>query len=181
MRESAARGECRVGRTGFVARYFGAVTTDEGALQAAPAGPPTDRWAGIATAFAIIPWAAFAAILGVACLTTLSGTSDEGEEGITVLFGLVLLAAAGGLCRAAGKALIRLSPRVTVGLGFLLAALIVALWVIGWAMGSASPGEGPPPELPVWASTIALTGFTVPVALVGLLAMLAVALLRRRR
>lgn len=166
---------------GFVARYFGAVTTDEGTLQAGQSGTSTDRWAGVATAFAIIPWAAFAAILGMACLTTLSGTSNGGEEGITVVFGLVLIAAAGGLCRAAGKALTRLSPRVTVGLGFLLAALIVAVWVIGWAMGSASPGEGPPPELPVWASTIALTGFTLPVALVGLLAMLAVALLRRRR
>jgi len=163
------------------ASYVGAVTADAGDLEAVHPEPSIDRWAGIATASAIIPWAAFAAILGVACFTTLSGTSDEGEEGITVVFGLLLLAAAGGLCRATGKALTRLSRRVTVGLGFMLAALIVSVWVIGWSIGAASRGESPPSELPVWTSTIVLTGFTLPVALVGLLATLAVALLRRRR
>ena len=140
-----------------------------------------DRWAAIALASAIIPWAAFAAVLGVACFTTLSGTSDEGEEGITVVFGLVLLAAAGGLCRAAGKALVRLSRRVTVGLGFTLAALIVAMWVIGWSMGAAPSRQSVSSELPVWASMIVFTGFTLPMAFVGMLAVLSVALLRRRR
>ena len=135
-----------------------------------------------ATAFAafaaLIPWAVLCCIWAFIFFASLWGTSVAGEEAFAVGFGVVLVVAAIGFCVLAGMAVAR-RTRFSRGGGFALAVLFAGLWTAAFLAWTISGGLRTLPPLPQPSALIVASGFTMPVAVLGILGLIAVAVFRR--
>ncbi len=142
------------------------------------------RWgramSGAAALFALVPWAVLSWMWGFILFMSLWGTSVRGEENVTAMIAAVLFFAALGFCVLAGLALAH-RTRFSRGSGFVVALLVAIVWtgsVVAW-MVHGGLSALPPLPTPIWLAVG--TGFTVPVAAVGVLVMMVEAAVRRRR
>lgn len=125
----------------------------------------------------LVPGAVMCFVWATVILSSLAGDNVKGEEYASVAIGLALGGLGLALCVAAAFVVAR-RTRLSRGRGFALAALVTLVWTVGvfalWGSGAvlllaALPG--------VWALMV-LTGFTIPVAVLGILGIVVVVVVR---
>ncbi len=129
---------------------------------------------------ALIPWAVVSCIWAFIFFASLWGTSVDREEGFAVALGAALAVAAVGLCVLAGLAVAR-RTRLSRGGGIALAVLLTSSWTAAFLAWTISGGMRAVPSLPPPITLIVVSGFTVPVAALGILGLIVGAVARRRR
>lgn len=129
---------------------------------------------------ALIPWAVVSCIWAFIFFASLWGTSVDREEGFAVALGAALAVAAVGLCVLAGLAVAR-RTRLSRGGGIALAVLLTSSWTAAFLAWTISDGMRGVPSLPPPVTLIVASGFTVPVAALGILCLVVEAVVRRRR
>ncbi|WP_314453113.1 hypothetical protein [uncultured Microbacterium sp.] len=125
-----------------------------------------------------IPWSVLCCVWAVVMFASLWGYSSKGEEWATVVIGLALAGTGVAFSVLAALALAR-RTRMPRGGAWVLVALVTLAWTVGVFALWGSSVYRHLPDLPWPFSLMVLTGFTVPVAVLGILGLIAVAALRR--
>ncbi|MCW2166385.1 hypothetical protein B0I12_003557 [Microbacterium hydrothermale] len=134
---------------------------------------------GLALA-ALVPFAVLGLIGAVVCLTSLAGTGSGGEEGKTLVLSLLLGAVSVAFCLLAAGASAR-GGRLSWPRALCLVAFVTILWTAAtfglWGTGALLLVA----DLPWAFSLMVVTGFTLPVAGLGILGLVVVGIVRRAR
>lgn len=129
------------------------------------------KWRGVLASCGLVSLAVLSAVAGIVFTSSLSGSSNSGEEGYTVVAVVILFGISLGTLTLAGWTLSRTTRLVTAasyGFPYICAAAWIAGEVLFYMSGLMDLADALPSAL----SIAVVTGLTIPVfllAVVGLL------------